>query len=187
MEKKLGKRIKNFREERSISLEKLAEDTGLSKEFLHGLEEDHIYPSLGPLQKIACAFGVRLGTFMDDVITKDPVIGSLQHMPTDATMQRCRSSNVSYAYAALASGKSDRNMDPFHMTIMPCAKEEQKSSSHQGEEFILVLKGQLQVNYGLETHILQSGQTIYYNSIVPHHVSAHGEEPAEILAVIYHP
>ncbi len=187
VEKKLGKRIQHFRESRSMSLESLAERTGLSKEFLQGLEENQIYPSIGPLQKIACALGVRLGTFMDDEISKDPIINSLHHSASDLAIQRCRTSNVSYAYSALAAGKSDRNMDPFYMTILPCTEEEQTSSSHQGEEFILVLKGQIKIVYGLETHILDQGQSIYYNSIVPHHVSAYQDEAAEILAVIYHP
>ncbi len=190
-ENKLGKRIKSYREEREISLEALSQSTGLSMAFLQGLEENNVYPSIGPMQKIACALGVRLGTFMDDENTKDPIIARLDNTCPDVAMQNCRSNNVSYSYVSLGKGKSDRNMEPFHITIAPLSAEEQakeqKTSSHQGEEFMLVLKGQLKVVYGRESYILQEGQSIYYNSIVPHYVGAHGDAPAQILAVTYHP
>ncbi len=190
-EHKLGKRIKAFRKAREKSLESLAEDTGLSLSFLQGLEENNVYPSIGPMQKIAHALGLRLGTFLDDENTKDPIIANLDNTDPDEAMQKCRSNNVSYSYVSLGKGKSDRNMEPFHITIAPLSAEEQakeqKTSSHQGEEFMLVLSGELKVVYGRETHILKAGQSIYYNSIVPHYVGAHGSEPAQILAVTYHP
>ncbi len=190
-ENKLGKRIKAFRRAKEISLEKLASDTGLSLDFLHGLEDNKVYPSIGPMQKIACALGIRLGTFLDDDVTQDPVISALDGTTPDVHIQNCRNKNVSYGYVSLGKGKSDRNMEPFHITIAPLSAEEQakeqKTSSHQGEEFMLVLKGKLKVVYGRETYILEEGQSIYYNSIVPHYVGAYGQEAAQILAVTYHP
>jgi mannose-6-phosphate isomerase-like protein (cupin superfamily) len=88
-------------------------------------------------------------------------------------------------HRSLAKGKADRNMEPFFITMPPDAGEEHKLISHQGEEFMLVLKGELMVVYGREQHVLKPGQTIYYNSIVPHHVCAAGGEATEILAVMY--
>ena len=187
MGNKLGKRIKTFREERGINLETMAEYTGLKIDFLENLEENNIYPSIGPLQKIACALGVRLGTFMDDEISRDPIVARLDDHSADLTMKNVRNNHIGYSYTSLGKGKSDRNMDPFHITIMPAKDDERKTSSHQGEEFILVLKGELLVVYGRESHLLKQGDTIYYNSIVPHYVGANGDEPVEIMAVIYHP
>ncbi len=190
-ENKLGKRIKAFREAREKSLETLSAETGLSLSFLQGLEENNVYPSIGPMQKIAHALGLRLGTFLDDENSSDPIISSLDQTDPDVAIQNCRTQNVSYSYVSLGKGKTDRNMEPFHITIAPLSAEEQakeqKTSSHQGEEFMLVLSGELKVVYGRETHILQAGQSIYYNSIVPHYVGAHGDAPAQILAVTYHP
>ncbi len=186
-EQKLGKRIKSFREDRNISLETICEHTGLSEDFMNALEQDNVYPSIGPLQKIARALGVRLGTFMDDEITRDPIISRIGKCDADLAMHKSRNSNTSYVYNALGKGKSDRNMEPFFIEIMPDNADDRSTSSHQGEEFMLVLKGELLVVYGRETHILKQGDTIYYNSIVPHYVGAHGDSPAEILAIIYNP
>jgi transcriptional regulator with XRE-family HTH domain len=184
----LGSRIRKYREEREISRAQLAEDTGLTENFLESLEDDDVYPSIGPLQRIARALGVRLGTFMDDAVTRDPIISRAGDRSTDLTMHKTRNSRPAFVYHALGKGKSDRNMEPFYIEIMPEEKdEEHKLSSHQGEEFIVVVKGRLLVIYGREEHILEAGDTIYYNSILPHHVGAYGDEPAEIIAVLYYP
>ncbi len=184
---KIGTRVKRYRESREISVEQLASDTALTTEFITGLEEGTVYPSLGPMQKIARALSVRLGTFMDDVQVNDPVIITTESEDLDLAVEKCRTSNVSYTYASLGQGKCDRNMDPFRITIAPNISGVQKKSSHQGEEFMFVLKGELLVIYGNDTHILKEGQSIYYNSTVPHYVGAHGDKPVEILAVVYHP
>ena len=70
----IGARIRSFREERDMDLESLSRTTSLSVEFLEKLENGTIYPSIGPLQKVARALGVRLGTFLDDQYTRDPII-----------------------------------------------------------------------------------------------------------------
>lgn len=184
---KLGSRIRSFREDRNISLEMLAETTGLTVPFLISLEESDMYPSIGPLQKVARALGVRLGTFMDDEITRDPIISRIGERTSDLAMHKGENTHASYVYHSLGKGKSDRNMEPFHIEIMPDPSEERKTSSHQGEEFILVIKGSLMVVYGRESYTLNRGDTIYYNSIVPHYVGAAGSDPVEILAVVYNP
>jgi transcriptional regulator with XRE-family HTH domain len=184
----VGSRIRKYREGREVSRAHLAEDTGLTEAFLESLEEDDVYPSIGPLQRVARALGVRLGTFMDDKITKDPIISRAGERTADLTMHRARNSRAELVYHSLGKGKSDRNMEPFYIEVMPDEKgAKHKLSSHQGEEFILVTKGRLFVAYGREEHILEPGDTVYYNAIVPHHVGAYGEEPAEIVAVIYYP
>ncbi len=181
---KIGSRIRTWREERNISREQLAELADLTVPFISALEEDDLYPSIGPLQKVARALGVRLGTFMDDQVTKDPIIMHETDHTEDLTMQIARGKKPSFHYTSLAKGKSDRNMEPFLIQVSP--EEDEAPSSHQGEEFMYVLEGELKVLYGKKEHILKAGDSIYYNSIVPHHVGANGGE-ARILAVIYYP
>ena len=124
---------------------------------------------------------------MDDQFSRDPIVSSIQNEgEADEALHTGRIPRPSYVYHALGKGKNDRNMEPFHIRIFPDGGE-RKTTSHEGEEFILVLKGQLLVVYGREAHMLEPGETIYYNSIVPHYVGAAGDEPVEILAVTYNP
>lgn len=78
-------------------------------------------------------------------------------------------------------------MEPFTIEISPIEKDEHELSSHEGEEFIVVTEGSIEITYGNENYILNTGESIYYDSIVPHHVHAYGGRTAKILAVVYVP
>ena len=184
---KIGTRIRKFREAKDMSREQLAETAGLDVDFIRVVEDEGVYPTIGPLQKIAHALQVRLGTFMDDVSCKDPIITKKNGREPDLVMHHSLGRVPSYKYYSLGKGKNDRNMEPFFIEVAPEAEEDIKLSSHQGEEFIIVHKGRLLVIYGKERSILEPGDTVYYNSIVPHYVGAYGDEPCSIYATIYHP
>ena len=75
-------------------------------------------------------------------------------------------------------------MEPFLVTLEPSETEEERST-HDGQEFIFVVQGQMEVRLGEEIHILEPGDSIYYDSTVPHLVKCHGKETTKILAVLY--
>ncbi|MDR1856435.1 MAG: cupin domain-containing protein [Desulfovibrio sp.] len=184
MQGSIGGRIRAFRESKGVDRAHLADTAGLTEEFVTMLEEGAAVPSIGPLQKVARALGVRLGTFMDDQISRDPIISRLAPHGGDTALHTGHGDSTACVYHSLGKGKSDRNMEPFFIEIFP-EPGEPEAVSHQGEEFIAVLSGELLVQYGPDTHILKAGDTIYYNSIVPHHVGAAGDGKVEILAVLY--
>jgi len=184
---KLGGRIQKWREEQGKTYEDLATMTGLNVDFLETLEKTSLCPSIGPLQKIARALGVRLGTFMDDQASKDPIITRAGERNVDLSMQHAGSKRASYKYYSLAKGKSDRAMEPFIIDMNPESETERTLSTHQGEELILVLKGTLKLIYGREEFILEQGDTVYYNSAVPHYLGTAHDESAQIYAVLFYP
>ncbi len=186
MQDKIGKRIKAFREKLELTPEAMAERTGLDPDFLKSVEDEGLYPSLGPLLKIARALGVRLGTFLDDHVSRDPLIVRLDERREEMTMKRNKDV-TELRYFSLGKGKSDRHMEPFFIELLPESGEDKHLSSHEGEEFMIVHSGQLSVTYGKEEQILEPGDSIYFNSIVPHNVSAAGDEKCEIYAVLYFP
>ena len=187
-EHKLGTRLSKLRKAKDLTREQLSEMSGLSLEFITTLEEDGFCPSIGPLQKISRALGVRLGTFMDDVITKDPVIIKKAHCESDLVMQKTRNQATHYTYYSLGKGKSDRNMEPFFIEIAPEEENGKRNTQmHQGEEFIIVQAGQLLVCYGNEESVLDAGDSVYFNSTTPHYIGAYGNQPCSIYAVIYNP
>lgn len=183
----LGPRIKRLRELNEISLERLAERTGLDIEFLKSLEDDSVYPSLGPLLKVARGLGVRLGTFLDDELGQDPLLVRLGQREEGLHMLGGKGCSVDMKFYSLGRGKKDRHMEPFFVELMPSAAGECKLSSHEGEEFIVVHEGTIQVSYGKDVFVLDKGDSIYLNSIVPHHVACVGDTPASIYAVLYFP
>jgi mannose-6-phosphate isomerase-like protein (cupin superfamily) len=184
---KVGKRIKGMRERNDIGLSELAQRTGMTEDFLRALEEEGIYPSLGPLLKISRALGTRLGTFLDDNLSRDPVVTRQQDREEELSMLKGKDKPGALRFFSLGKGKKDRRMEPFFIQIAPDASAEGQPNSHEGEEFIAVVSGRVEVVYGQESYRLEPGDSIYYNSVVPHSVTCLGEEPAEIYAVLYFP
>lgn len=185
----IGEKIKSLRTAKEISIEELAERSGLAIEQIRRIEENIDIPSLAPLIKIARTLGVRLGTFLDDQINETGAV-ICRHGEEDDTISF--SNNAVDArqhlhYHSLSRSKTDRHMEPFVIDIDANQDKEFQLSAHEGEEFIMVLKGTLEINYGKQTYLLEEGDTIYYDSIVPHHVHAFEGQAARILAVIYTP
>ena len=79
-----------------------------------------------------------------------------------------------------------RLMEPFLVTLEPVSKKG-VPYSHDGEEFLFVLEGRVEIQLGDHTDTLEAGDSIYYNSVVPHYVSCLGDTPASIYAVLYFP
>ena len=76
-------------------------------------------------------------------------------------------------------------MEPFIVELVPSSGSDFVQSSHEGEEFIYVLAGTIEINYGKTIYTLSEGDSIYYDSVVDHNVHAANDLPAKILAVIY--
>ena len=184
---KVSQRIEYFMGKREISLKQLAELTGLETGFLSTMLKENVYPPLGPLMKIARALGVRLGTFLDDQESTDPYIVRKADREAEFSVLGGKDKPTALKFYSLGKGKTDRHMEPFFVEILPESAREKKLSSHEGEEFITVHKGSIEVIYGKESHLLHKGDSVYYNSVVPHYVSCAGDEKAEIHAVIYIP
>ena len=180
----LSDKIQSLRELKNISREELAERSGLPIEQVRNIEENKNIPSLAPLIKIARVLGTRLGTFLDDSDQIGPVVA--RKGQADKRISTSNSGSHLDFYT-LAAEKSDRHMEPFVINIQANKKRDFVMSSHEGEEFIYVLEGIVQIAYGKSIFILEEGDSIYYDSIVEHLVQAGGEQDAKILAVVYAP
>ncbi len=184
---KFASKVKDIRERQNMSIEELAERSGVKLEVLQAMEDGDIIPSLTPLTKMARALGVRLGTFLDDAPQVGPVLvrdGKPQNVLYFSGREDV-TNNTGLEFHALGAGKIDRNMDPFIIDV-ETHDENYELSSHEGEEFIYVLDGEIEVVYGQDTFLVSKGDSIYYDSVVPHHLHAK-ENPARILAVLYTP
>ncbi len=186
----VGLKIKGIRESKNISVEEVSERSGLSVEQINAIENDQNLPSLGPLIKVARALGVRLGTFMDDSDALGPVVCRAE--------DRERNNSISFSngavdarkhmeYHPLAQQKAGRHMEPFIIDIHPSDTKNFQLSAHEGEEFIYVMQGEVELDYGKDKYVLKEGDSIYYDSIVNHHLHGAPGKSAKILALVYIP
>ena len=186
----VGNKIKGLRETKNISIEEIAERSGLAVEQIQSIENDQTLPSLGPLIKIARALGVRLGTFMDDNDALGPVVTRAKDRERDSSISFSNGATDArkhMEYHPLAQQKAGRHMEPFVIDINPAETQEFQLSDHEGEEFIYVMSGEVEIAYGKDIYHLQEGDSIFYDSIVKHHVHGAPGKSAKILAVVYIP
>ncbi len=186
--KNVGEKIQQIRNLKKITIDELASRSNLDARQIIQIEENKVIPSLAPLIKIARALSVRLGTFLDDSEQLGPVITREGREKEGASFSnKSVEARTHMDFFSLASDKSGRHMEPFIVDIRPSEKDENPLSAHEGEEFIYVLEGAIEINYGKEVYVLTKGDSIYYDSIVSHNVHAYEKQPAKILAVVYTP
>ena len=184
----IGAKIKNLRETKQLKVEEVAERSGLSVEQINRIEDNVDFPSLAPLIKIARVLGVRLGTFLDDQDENGPVVCRKDESQNSISFSNnAIHSRKHMEYHSLSKSKADRHMEPFIIDVAATDDSDFVLSSHEGEEFIMVMEGTMEISYGKNTYLLEEGDSIYYDSIVPHHVHAYEGQAAKILAVVYTP
>ncbi|MCC8144294.1 MAG: XRE family transcriptional regulator [Tannerellaceae bacterium] len=188
--KVIGAKIKSIRETKQLTIKEVAERAGLEIVQIERIENDVDLPSLAPLIKIARVLGVRLGTFLDDQTELGPVICRKRESTDGESISFFNNSlhgRKHMEYHSLSQDKSGRHIEPFLIDIESSKDVDFILSTHEGEEFIYVLEGIVEINYGKNTYILEEGDSIYYDSIVAHHVHAGNGGKAKILGVIYTP
>lgn len=182
---KVGKKLKELREEAGLSLQDLSGSTGYSSALLSQFENHMISPPLGALVKLAQALETNVGAFLGDV-PEEPF--TLVRNDEGRNVSRVASTagvNLGYTYESLGFGLKDRRMEPFIVTLEPTAIREKRLSTHEGEEFIHVLDGEVEVHLADHVDTLKPGDSIYFKSSTPHHLTCVDGGTARILAVIF--
>ena len=132
----VGSKIKGLRETKNLSLEEIAERSGLSVEQIDSIENGQNLPSLGPLIKIARALGVRLGTFMDDNDALGPVVCRAADREKDSSISFSNGATDArkhMEYHPLSQQNAGRRMEPFVIDTNPAVSPNFQLSAHEGE------------------------------------------------------
>lgn len=184
---KIGEKIRELREKKGFSLQDMANRTGYSSAILSQIENHMVSPPLGAMIKMAKALEVKVGTFLGDepgepyaIVRKD----ERKHISRFASKEGV---SYGYSYESLGFDKKDRHMEPFLVSLEPAMVKSEKLSTHEGEEFIFILEGEMEAILADHKDILYPGDCIYYDSTIPHKVQCHRDIPTKILAVLWTP
>jgi len=181
---KVGERVKSAREKRGLGLLDISRRTGIDVSLLSEIEEGQSAPPLGTIIKLAKALEMKMGYFISGDELRPFTIVRRGDRKVVSRYDSKRDKHYGYGYESLAPYKKDRHMEPFLVTLEPAITEEERST-HDGQEFIFVMTGSMEVRLGEEIHVLEPGDAIYYDSTVPHLVKCHSQETTRILAVLY--
>jgi transcriptional regulator with XRE-family HTH domain len=184
-EVQVGDRIRKFREARGVTLRELADRTGFSAALLSQIENRMTSPPLGTLIKIANALDASVSAFVGGTEEREFSIVRRADRTTVSRVGLEEGGRSPYTYEALGAGKAERRMEPFLVRLKPLIDRNVARSCHEGEEFLYVLSGKVEIFLDKLSDVLSEGDCIYYNSTIPHHVHSTEEKEALILAVIY--
>ncbi|MBU8849381.1 MAG: XRE family transcriptional regulator [Desulfobacterales bacterium] len=178
----VGKRIKQLREGKGISIEDLSNLTGFDVSRLQDIENGSVKPQLGTVMKLSKALDSAVGRLVSGMGTKlYSITRKNERKQISRSTSKTGKQNV-YSYMSLAPEVQGRHMEAL---IVQLEKTEEKELSvHNGEEFIFVLDGVVNLTIGKDTYDLDPGDSAYYLSTTSHFITAKTEK-ATILAVLY--
>jgi transcriptional regulator with XRE-family HTH domain len=180
----IGERMAGLRARRRVTLEGLAQATGFTKGYLSKIENSRKLPPIGSLARIAAALGADIAFFFQapDGAPRSDV--SVVHRRERQPVVRGGTA-FGYDYAALAHKRRDKHMEPFLFTF-PRRIDRHVHFEHEGEEFVFILAGKVEFEVDGEKHILEEGDSIYFDASLPHRGHALGGS-AKAIVVTYVP
>jgi len=183
---KLGSQIRELRLKKNYTLQDVAAKTGLSKPFLSQIENDHVVPPVATLLKLARAFNVSLAHFFQEEVGSDK-IAITRHNERLRVEKRPhhRKGEVNYVYEALETKKTNKRMEPFLVEFPVQDTSEMVFMNHNGEEFLHVLEGTLEFRSVARVEVLESGDSIYFESDLSHSFRCLGEKAARAIVVVW--
>ncbi len=178
--KQIAMRLQGLRDALDLTPEEVASEVGVPVEQYKAMEKGETDLSVSTLQKIAIRFNVSLDELM---FGEEPRMNAyfLTRRGTGISVERTKA----YKYESLASGFRNRKGDPFIVTVEPKSEDTPiYYNAHTGQEFNLVIQGRLQLNINGKELILNPGDSLYFDSSLPHGMKALNGEPVRFLAII---
>jgi len=172
----VGKKIKKERLKKKMSLDRVANETGFSIDDLKQIEAGKKIPPVGTLLQIARALEIDSGFFLRE-----------QESGVKRRIKAYTKRTENYAYTTLTPGAESKHLKAFKVLIE--AKQDHKGVGyqHEGEEFVYVLAGKIEVIVGDHVNRLNTGESLHFNSGIRHKLRNIGKEKAELIVVIYGP
>ena len=180
----VGERLRRIREDRGLSAAELARRSGVPEERIAAIEASREVPAVGELVKLGGPLRVSVGHFFQRAIPERRIELVRAGERWTVLPQSEAARTLNYRYQSLSYQLTDKLMSPFLVEIPPDPGSEAPASSHDGEEFLFVLSGELEVRVGGETHRLSPGDSIYFDSRLEHALRAVEGTSVRILACI---
>ena len=178
MDSSFGSTIKKLREAHEWSQEALAQATGQTPEFIASVEADELSPSVSFLLRLARALGIDPGTFL-----RDEEKNAIRDQRAKAYAKRTQN----YSYQVLTPDAENEHLRAFMITIESRMDHKPVEYKHEGEEFVFVLEGDLELTLDSKAFVLKPGESKRFNSETPHKLRSLSDTETRCLVVLYTP
>jgi DNA-binding transcriptional MerR regulator/mannose-6-phosphate isomerase-like protein (cupin superfamily) len=168
----IGAHLRQLRTRRRLSLAQVAKAVGVSVGFLSALERSHMSASVGTLRKLARFYKTNILEFFDAAGSNTRLVSSEQRKVLEA--------GPGVRMELLAWGNTV--MEPHLFRIAPQAGSGE-SYTHEGEEFLYLLRGKLHISVNEQEYRLKTGDSFYFESATPHRWRNPGQTETLVLWV----
>lgn len=182
MRKYVGERIKALREAQDMTLAQVCKLTGIDESRLQAYEDGTAVPAIGAVIQLSRVLGSKMAGLLHGGATVSDTLTICRNGESLAGEQG--DTEQSYAYASLTRpGTVGHLMEPFLLSFDPHVKQG-APITHDGQEFIFVVDGAVELFYDGHTHRLETGDSAYLDSSLPHTFHGLGNSVARVLAVV---
>ena len=178
----VGDKLKHLRLRRKMGLVELSKHTGLSPALLSKLEHGKLYPTLPTLSRIALVFSVGLDHFFSDekqrhtfAVARKKDRLRFPEVPGD--------DHAAFDFESLDFLATDRKFNAYLAEFRVIPTEKIRLHQHSGVEFIYVLRGKLALKVGTDIAFFETGDSLYFDSQLPHGYSRSGSKPCSALVI----
>lgn len=173
----LGKRLAKLRREKKLTLNSLANETGLTTKYISQIEKGEVIPPVSVILQLSRALEIDSGILLREERER------ADKKSADDYQKRTED----YTYQTLTPQARHKHLKAFKVFIDPKSDHKGVSYQHLGEEFIYVLKGKIEVMVGENKNTLGPNQCLHFNSSIVHKLRNTSAEKAELLVILYTP
>src|SRR4030095_10029409 len=163
----IGSKIRALRLKKKMGLVELGQHSGLSPALLSKLERGRLFPTLPTLLRIALVFSVGLDYFFAGAREK-PLVAVVRKAERVQLPERLDGKEMSYRFESLDYPATERRFNSYYAEFLPMARDKVQVHTHAGVEFIYTLKGRVNVHIEGQEHALEAGDSMYFDSGLPH-------------------
>ena len=178
----IGDKLRALRLKKKMGLVELGRHTGLSAAMLSKVERGKLFPTLPTLLRIALVFSVGLEYFFSDD-QKRHVLAIVRRAQRKRFPEWPDRRDISFYFESLDFAAVERKLNAYYAEFQPLQPGKARLHHHAGVEFLSVLRGKLELHIGTEDHVLESGDSIYFDSSLPHSYRRISQKPCNAIVI----
>ena len=174
----VGRKIRQLRDRKNLSQQKIAEQSGLSRNTLSLIERGQSSPTISTLKRLANALDVSINAFFD-TLDRASIIFTKSGQRPSLQLSEC-------LLADLGTGLTEQYVTPLYLRLDPGARSG-NPVSHDGQDFVFCLRGEVLYKVNEHTFVLGPGDSLLFDAHHTHGFQNSGMEEAELLIVLSTP
>jgi transcriptional regulator with XRE-family HTH domain len=179
-EQRLGLRVRNLREARGLSLKQLAKAAEVSESFVSQVERGVANPSVASLRRLAGALDASVGALFEGAASSNRLVKASERPKLVHPVRKWED--------FLITPRGSRRLQVILSIIEPGGGSGEEAYAHDSdEECVVLLEGSLDFRVGDESYCLQKGDSLTFESRIPHSNRNPGPDRAEVLWIITPP